>query len=240
MPLTRYLVWIAVNALALGVQSCTGSDSSTAVMGSGGASAGSAGRSDSSAGDVATAHGNAGASQGGMSGRQGTGGAQQDQGGSQQGPAGNSGASGTDMDAGTRVLSGVTILRLQNSACFPPRTILPQSDAGGSANCRIVLTGVSGGCNLPGLSTASASDVSKVTASATIHGEMAAAPFCDIAQLVAQSGTACAAETAVGWCYVQGPCTGQVVSPSCESSVCTTPAFSAAGIVEQSSWLVCE
>jgi hypothetical protein len=235
----RYLPWVVVNALALVTQSCTGNGSSAGGAGNNGSSAGGTGNG-SSAGGTGAGQGTAGASQGGISGQQGRGGAQQSEGGSAQGPAGSSGTAGTDVDAGTRVISGITILRLQNSLCFPPQTILPRQDAGGSANCRIVIASVSGGCDVPGLSMASESDVSEVTVLAKIHGEVAAAPFCDIAQLDAESGTACAAETAVGWCYVQGPCAAQMLDPSCESSICTTPAFASAQIAEQSSWLICE
>jgi hypothetical protein len=210
------------NSTTRGSGGAAGQASAGAAGISGGGHSGVSGSGGGAAGQPSA--GAAGISGGGHSGVSGLG----------EGTAGDTG------DAGIQVLSGLRQFQLQDD-CLKTLTILPEVDGGGEANCQILLSGVTAGCNQPGLSPASAGDVTELTGTGSLYGETIASPVCVLDQLAAPSGVACAAESAPGWCYVRGSCSMKDGGSACENSFCTTPALDAAPVAYQSPpWIYCK
>ncbi|HWZ87978.1 MAG TPA: hypothetical protein VNW92_03990 [Polyangiaceae bacterium] len=111
----------------------------------------------------------------------------------------------------------------------------------GQANCRAVLTGVTGGCTTAGLSAATSADLSAVTAAALAAGASSVAqPVCQVTQLPVGSSAACAASSAAAWCYVNGACDA-TSTKTCADAICVTPMFAAAKVMYQlPAWIVCD
>jgi hypothetical protein len=108
----------------------------------------------------------------------------------------------------------------------------------GDASCRVVLTGVTGGCTSAGLTPSTAADLATVSSAAQMSSEDLRMPVCTVSQLSVHSGPACAADNRPGWCYVEGGCDA---SQKCAAALCVTPSFAAAKVAYQlPAWLVCD
>jgi hypothetical protein len=139
--------------------------------------------------------------------------------------AGGAGTGGTSAGGATSgSLSGYTFIRLRNDLCSVASA--PTNGPNGLSACRIFLFGVSGGCNQPGLSPATAAEAGAVTAQAAAQSfPPSQDPICEVTQLAASSvpNSGCANQAVPGWCYVQGSCQA-TVSP-CKQDFCTTAAY---------------
>jgi hypothetical protein len=211
----RKLTW-----LTLGLQAVV------ACAGNGGGGGGTGGAGLSGAGSVAGQPGAGAAGQSGAGAAGGTGGA-----------SGNSGASGTGGAGGERMITGANTIRL-NDACLG--ATLPPPLASGLQACRILLSGVSGDCGQPGLSSATAPDVDAVTAAAAKIGETVVnQPVCELGQQTT-SGTACMNNSVWGWCLVQGSCPKDG-GRNCAQSICNTSALTGLPPGYQlPAWIVCD
>jgi hypothetical protein len=220
--------WVfATGALALACGSSTGGTVSQAggggASGAGGSTGGVAGASGGTAGVVGAGAGGPGTG-GGAAGGAGAGG-------------GGGAAGGASVLTGTRALLGLGM----NDRCMPSSVSLPTTGGAASlAACRVVLTGVVGGCSQLGLSTATAQDKASVLAAALASGAQSIHdPVCQVGQVNAHTGSGCAAASASGWCYVDGACTD--VGLACNHAVCATPAFNQLMLAyDLPSWMVCD
>jgi hypothetical protein len=111
----------------------------------------------------------------------------------------------------------------------------------GSADCRILLAGVTAGCSQEGLSRATAGDVAGVEAkSRALGAPPPTGPLCVLTQLTAGiSSSGCTNEQTSGWCYVaHGSCAADA-GQTCKQNICTTDAFGAEKVISTSAWLAC-
>ncbi len=191
----------------------------------------------------AGAGGGAGAGAGGLAGDSAGGGLD-------GGSAAGSSASGSagSMNSGVTVLEAGTLEMVSpgahpllhfglNDECLG--AVVPVS--GGNAACRVILTGVTGGCTVAGLSTPSTADQSAVLAEAHATGQTSVEQsVCEVNQVAAHSGSACAASSMSGWCYVDGGC-AQTATSDCANTLCATPAYTALKLAYQlPAWIVCD
>lgn len=149
------------------------------------------------------------------------------------GSAGNAGGAPTTLSAGVHAMLHFG----SNDECageaLPVRS--------GQADCRVVLTGVTGGCTSGGLAGATPSDESAVIAAARAAGATSVAqPVCQVTQLQAGSSATCTATSAPGWCYVNGAC-DPTSTRACADAICVTSTFAAGKVAYQlPSWLICD
>jgi hypothetical protein len=115
----------------------------------------------------------------------------------------------------------VTSTFLQNGACLPQPLIVVE----GALPCTILLEGVRGGCDQPGLSTPTADQLAPFEASlAKIDAAAPPGALCALDQLAAApDGGGCANGATPGWCYVHGGCGAN--PGACAQAICTDPPF---------------
>src|SRR5262249_1325333 len=103
------------------------------------------------------------------------------------------------------------------------------------------LTGVSGGCEQGGFSTANPADVAAIEAASRTLDPVPT-PVCEVNQLAPDAN--CPAESVLGWCYRHGSCLGDA-GRMCAQSICTTSSFESKFISDgkytgfSAAWLVC-
>lgn len=150
-----------------------------------------------------------------------------------------SGDASTVASDGQATLFAIPFTLEPSGGCLPQP--LP-SDGKSGTLCRILLSGVVGGCQQPGLSPAAPEDVSKIDESfmAVDASPPLTSTLCAITQLpaAAMGGAGCADPATPGWCYVEGSCSADAGS-SCQQNICPTAAYESESLVYAGASLIC-
>jgi hypothetical protein len=141
-------------------------------------------------------------------------------------------------DAGSTVDGAAPVARLfrfgYNDLCLP--IALPTSVDGGGPLCHVVLSGVAGDCNQPGLVPASFSDAAAIIA--TLQADNSPQPPGTLCALQELDGANCTPDTSPGWCYVHESCWTDAGRP-CDQTICASAGFLVEDPTYLLSWLIC-